>query len=218
MATCSLSVIARRATEASFRVRGRIPQLWHADTGRIEPVSYQIVGEHTILPLQLDPFEALFVVFRKPAEKGQVQVPAVSRSLFGSLDGPWQAHFAAGQGAPASAQFSELAPWAQRPEDGIKYYSGTAVYLHSLEVPKQWLGQSQRIELDLGAVKDLAEVLVNGKSLGVLWKAPFRIDISDALHTGDNQLQVRVTNTWVNRVIGDKHDLGMATVTYILVI
>jgi hypothetical protein len=120
------------------------------------------------------------------------------------LDDSWQVHFAAGQGAPESVRFSELSSWTQHPEDGIKYYSGTAVYLHSLNVTKEWLGRSQRIELDLGAVRNLAEVLVNGKSLGVLWKAPFRIDITDALHAGENQLQVRVTNTWVNRLIGDK--------------
>ena len=191
-------------TEASFRVRGKVPELWHADTGRIEPVSYRFVGERTIVPLQFDPGDALFVIFRKPAEKDQVRIPEVMRTQLARLDGPWQVQFTAGQGAPERAQFAKLASWTQRPEEAIKYYSGSAVYQLSFNVPRGWLGKSGRVELDLGVVKDLADVEVNGNPLGVLWKTPFRIDVTAALHTGQNQLQVRVTNTWVNRLIGDK--------------
>jgi hypothetical protein len=193
------------STQAVFRVGGRVPELWHADTGRIERVSYRLTGERTIVPLQFDPLEAIFVVFRKPPTEGEAEGPAPpSRTLLVRLEGPWQLRFASGQGAPESAELPELLSWTRRPEDGIKYYSGTVSYRHSLEVPKGWLLQSHRIELDLGVVKDLAEVLVNGKSLGVLWKAPFRVDITDGLHAGGNQLEVRVTNTWVNRLIGDQ--------------
>jgi len=191
-------------TQASFRVRGRVPESWDADTGHIESVSYRITGQRTSVPLRLEPLEAIFVVFRKPATQSEVRVAPVRRTLVARLDGPWEVQFAQGQGAPASVRFAELLSWTQRPESGIKYYSGTAVYRRSLNVSKEWLRKSQRIELDLGDVRELAEVLVNGKSVGVLWKRPFRIDVSDWLRTGGNLLEVRVTNTWVNRLIGDK--------------
>ena len=101
-------------------------------------------------------------------------------------------------------QIQNLESWTKNGDPGVRYFSGSARYMHSLEIPSKWLRNRQRVELDLGAVKNLAEIWINGKSLGVLWKPPFRIDVTDAVHVGSNRLEVAVTNTWVNRLIGDK--------------
>jgi alpha-L-rhamnosidase/Glycosyl hydrolases family 2, sugar binding domain len=192
------------AVEASFRVTGKAPELWYADTGRRVPVSYRIEGGRTIVPLQLDPLGAVFVVFREPTTVAQRNLPVATRSVVATLEGPWPVSFQSGRGAPASSTLERLASWTTSSDAGIKYFSGTASYRRALDVPRAWLAEGSRVELDLGAVKSLAEVLVNGRSLGVLWKAPYRIDVTDALKSGSNQLEIRVTNLWPNRMIGDK--------------
>jgi len=97
-----------------------------------------------------------------------------------------------------------LTSWTSDAEPEIKYFSGTALYTKSIGVPAAWLDRHSRLELDLGSVKNLAEIDLNGRKLGVLWHAPFRADVTGAVHPGTNQLEIRVTNTWVNRLIGDK--------------
>jgi hypothetical protein len=190
--------------EASFRVTGKAPELWYADTGRRVPASYRIEGGRTIVPLQLDPLEAVFVVFREPTAVAQRRLPTPVRSVVETLGGPWSLSFQSNRGAPASATLGQLESWTTNVNAGIKYFSGTAAYRRTLEVKRGWLAGGSRVELDLGAVKNLAEVLVNGRSLGILWKAPYRIDLTDALKSGGNQLEIRVTNLWPNRMIGDK--------------
>jgi hypothetical protein len=189
--------------EASFRVVGKAPELWHADSGRIEPASYRFENDRTIVPLTLEPADAVFVVFRKDATQRSLSIAPSTRQMLTTLGGPWQVHFPSRRGARDSALFPELESWTQHPDPGVKFFSGTATYVREVRVPARWL-EGRRLELDLGTVRDLAEVSVNGQSLGVLWKPPFRVDITDALHRGRNRVAVRVTNTWVNRLIGDK--------------
>ena len=88
-------------------------------------------------------------------------------------------------------------------DNGVKYFSGTGTYTKTIQAPADWFSNGARLWLDLGSVKNLAEVIVNGKSLGIVWKAPFRVDVTDALKPGANALEVKVTNLWVNRLIGD---------------
>ena len=122
--------------------------------------------------------------------------------------GPWQVSFPAGWGAPASATFDSLIQWNEHGDPGIKYFSGTATYSKRISVLRSLLPDS-RIMLDLGVVKNFAEVTVNGKKFPVLWKPPFRLDITDAVKTASVQqqtcidLEVKVTNLWPNRLIGD---------------
>jgi hypothetical protein len=105
-------------------------------------------------------------------------------------------------GGPVSAQFDALVSWPDRSEPGIRYFSGTAIYRKEFEVPA---GSSNKsLQLDLGNVRELAEVKVNGKSCGIVWAPPFRVDISHALKPGVNQLEVEVVNFWPNRIIGDQ--------------
>jgi hypothetical protein len=107
-------------------------------------------------------------------------------------------------GAPAKIQLAKLESWTANTDDGVKYFSGTATYTKSVQAPQGWFRPGAKVLLDLGTVKDLAEVSVNGKALGILWKAPYRVDATGALKAGANRLEVKVTNEWTNRQIGDR--------------
>ncbi len=112
--------------------------------------------------------------------------------------------FQAGRGAPAKATFEKLISWPESKDKGIKYFSGTAAYRKTINIPAERFGENRSLLLDLGSVREIAEVRINGQDLGILWKAPFRADITKAAKRGDNELEVRVTNLWPNRLIGDE--------------
>ncbi len=120
------------------------------------------------------------------------------------IAGPWAVAFPPNLGAPPSATFAKLVSWTQRPEDGIRYFSGTATYTREFELSAEQFGPGREAWLDLGEVQIIAEVRLNGQDLGILWKPPFRINATAALKPGTNRLEVRVTNLWPNRMIGDE--------------
>ena len=120
------------------------------------------------------------------------------------VKGPWRVTFPPGLGAPAEVTLPELVSLHRHPEPGVRYFSGTASYHNRLRVESAWLGDGKRLFLDLGRVEVMAEVRINGRSLGILWKPPFRLDITEAAKPGDNRLEILVTNLWVNRLIGDE--------------
>jgi beta-galactosidase/beta-glucuronidase len=97
-----------------------------------------------------------------------------------------------------------LASWTENGDPGVKYFSGTATYTKTVDVPDGWSGNGARVLLDLGSVKNVADVRMNGRSVGTAWKAPFRVDVTDALNRGPNSLEIHVSNLWPNRLIGDK--------------
>ncbi len=189
--------------EASFRVQGKAPELWHPETGKVEPSSYGANGERTMVPLHLDPDEAAFVVFRKAASAQSRTLAQRVESTLASVDGPWDVSFQPDRGAPAHITLAKLGSWADHNDAGVKYFSGTGTYSRSIEAQADWFRQGATLWLDLGQVKNLAEVSVNGKPLGIVWKTPFRVDMTGVLRPGANTLQVKVTNLWVNRLIGD---------------
>jgi hypothetical protein len=119
------------------------------------------------------------------------------------ITGPWTVRFDPKWGGPETAEFKVLESWTARPEEGIKYYSGTGTYIKTFRYSADSLKPGQRVLLDLGEVKDIAEVRLNGRQLGVAWTKPFRVDMTNALKTGENKLQIAVTNQWPNRLIGD---------------
>ena len=199
--------------EARFRVAGKVPELWRAETGTSEPVSYRIDGGLTTVPLTLAPDEAVYVVFRKPAAAAALTVSAPTETLVATLAGPWSVAFEPGRGAPVSARFDQLGSWTQNADPGIKYFSGAATYAHDLTVTAKQLKTGGRIMLDLGDVRDLAEVRVNGTRVATPWHAPYRADLTAALKPGLNHLEIKVVNAWVNRLIGDKQP-GAAKVTF----
>ncbi|MGN6356191.1 MAG: glycosyl hydrolase [Novosphingobium sp.] len=189
--------------EARFRVTGKAPELWHAETGTAEAVSYRIENGETIVPLTLAPDESVHVVFRKAAQAPALAIKKLAPVEIGKVTGPWQVAFQPGRGAPPSVTFPTLAPLNENADAGIKYFSGVATYSSSFTAPKGWKA-GQPLWLDLGEVGELAEVAVNGKSVGSAWHAPYRVDIGAAAKPGRNTVQVRVANLWVNRLVGDK--------------
>ena len=191
-----------QSIEAHFRVTGKAPELWHPETGTSEPVGYRIENGETIVPLSLVEGDALFVVFRKAAAKQSLTLPARPAQTLASLDDGWTVRFQADRGAPASIEMAKLAPLERNAEAGVKYFSGEATYSRSFTLPRG-AKAGQPLWLDLGQVGDLAEVTVNGKPVGAVWHAPYRIDVGKAVKSGSNTIEVKVANLWVNRLVGD---------------
>ena len=192
------------AFDAVFRVDGRAPELWRAETGQRQALSYEQTDTGVRVPLELAAREAVFVVFDKPArEKAWAAPPRQARALV-TLEGPWRVGFEPKRGAPESAVFDKLISWPEAIEPGIRYFSGVATYRKDIQIKRNWLRPGQRIELDLGDVKELASVSINGKPIATAWHAPYRVDITDALKPGKNALAIEVVNLWPNRLIGDK--------------
>jgi hypothetical protein len=196
------------SVDATFRVDGKAAELWDAATGATQAASYKIDAGRTTVPLHLDPYGTTFVVFRKQAAASSLEAPNPRESAIAGLDDTlnqnWTVTFEPGRGAPSSAAFDGLASWSENSDYGIKYFSGTATYAKTIDIPDSALAPGAHIWLDLGDVKDVAEVAVNGQSLGILWKTPFKIDVTSALKPGGNRIEVKVTNLWVNRLIGDQ--------------
>jgi len=196
---------------ARFRVSGRQPEIWRADTGAIEPVTWRADGDQTVVNLTMAPEDSYFVVFRKATTlKAGTATPATPVVL-ASLDEGWDLAFQTGRGAPADAHMAKLEPLNEHSEAGIRYFSGLVSYTRSFEVPAAQAGKA--LQLDLGRVGDVAEVSLNGKVVGTVWHAPYVLDLGAAVQAGQNTLQVRVANLWVNRLIGDAQP-GAARVTY----
>ena len=189
--------------DAEFRVAGKVPELWHAETGTAEPVSYKIEDGHTTVPLRLEPWGTVFVLFRKQATGTSGSVPKKVETDVATLNGPWSVAFEPDLGAPASVTFASLSSWSENTDPGVKYFSGTGTYTKTMEAQASWFTKNAHVWIDLGEVKNLADVTVNGKDLGVVWHAPYRIDATSALKPGMNTVTIKVTNAWVNRFIGD---------------
>lgn len=185
--------------EAVFRAGDRSPQWWDPATGAIRDLSeFSVAGECVRVPLRLDPFGSGFVVFRgkRPTTTGK-NWPELKQVQ--TVTGPWQVNFPPSLGAPASIRLEKLVSLSEHPEPGVRYFSGTATYTCHCEIRQL----NSQLFLDLGDVQVIAQVKVNGRDLGTLWKPPFCVDVTDALKPGTNELEIRVTNLWPNRMIGD---------------
>ena len=186
--------------EVTFRVSGKVPELWFAETGKTEPLSYSIADGATKVKLHMEPNDAFFVVFKDKATKTSVELPAVKVKELETISGAWDISFQKDRGAPAKATFDKLTSYTENADAGIKYFSGTAIYTKTITADKSWFNKDDELWLNLGDVKNLAEVIVNGKSLGILWKNPFRVNVSGALKAGKNKIEIKITNLWVNRL------------------
>jgi hypothetical protein len=190
--------------DATFRVTGKAPELWHAETGKSEPVSYSIADGRTTVPLHLEPWGTVFVVFRKVTKATSCTLPKVVETQLATVEGSWNVSFQPGRGAPASITLDKLTSWTDSADAGVKYFSGTGTYTKAIQASPEWFKKGAHLWIDLGDVKNLAEVAVNGKSLGVVWHAPYRVDATSALKPGANEVTIKVINAWVNRLIGDQ--------------
>jgi hypothetical protein len=199
------SNLAASAT-VTFRVSGKAPELWNPVTGeRKFAAAYEEKDGRTWLPLDFAPCGSWFVVFREAASKHPTTSYVNNWPLksLQEINGTWTVHFDPKWGGPASAQFDSLTSWPTRPEPGIKFYSGTATYEKTFDWKAENGKREAKIFLDLGNVREIAEVKVNGKSCGIVWCPPWRVDVTDALKPGENKLQIEVVNFWPNRIIGD---------------
>jgi hypothetical protein len=190
--------------DASFRVTGKAPELWHAETGRSEPVSYKITEGRTTVPLHLEPWGTVFVVFRKATKVTSCALPKVVETQLATVEGSWNVSFQPERGAPLSITMDKLSSWSDNQDAGVKYFSGTGTYTKTIQAAAGWFKKGAHLWIDLGDVKNLAEVTVNGKSLGIVWHAPYRMDTTSVLKPGANEVTIKVTNAWVNRLIGDE--------------
>lgn len=193
--------------KACFRVFGKAPQLWHPDTGKIrKQIRYEQTPEGVIVPLEFAPSGSVFVVFPRPPDKGQ-QVALSDEEVLRTveLSGAWKVNFSAQWGAPKSVTFEELKSWTQHAEEGVRYYSGIGRYEKDFDVDGNWLREGVKLWLDAGRLWSVGEVFVNGKPMGVVWKPPYRVEITEAVRSGTNLLEIEVANTWANRLVGDAH-------------
>lgn len=128
----------------------------------------------------------------------------VEATTIQTVTSTWQVHFDQKNGGTADEEFPELVSWTRKENPIVKYFSGTAIYKTTVTIDSTQLATSARIFIDLGVVKNIADLSINGTPAGVLWKAPFRTaDIKPLLKEGDNLLEIKITNVWRNRMIGD---------------
>jgi hypothetical protein len=190
-----------RELDAVFRDADGTPEIWHPDSACAATAAYKRERDGARVPLRLPPGESLFVVFPRSGATLGVKSATAQPQPWKALDGAWQLAFAPGRGAPEQTlNLDRLAPWNASDIPGVRYFSGTATYRKRFSVDG---ALPERAILDLGEVRDLARVRLNGQSLGVAWKPPYRFDLRGLLRPGENVLEVEVTNLWVNRLIGD---------------
>ncbi len=189
-----------------FRINGKMPELWDAITGSIRnlPAYTQKEGS-TSVPLKLEPLQSMFIIFRNTAGNtsssgltANFPDPAEVRPVSGS----WLVSFDPKMRGPEKlVVFDTLSDWTKRPEENIKYYSGTAVYRNTFRTNK--IRDNARLYLDLGSLTAIAKVKINGVLAGGVWTAPYQVDITDYVKAGNNTIEISVSNNWMNRLIGD---------------
>lgn len=203
-----------RNITASFKTSGKKPVIWHAEDASTEPVSYEFADGRTNVTMSLARHQSVFVVLTEDTDVAKVVLPRVSSQTLSEIDTPWTVSFQPGRGAPESATFDKLASLTESSVFGIKYFSGAATYTNTFRMKKKEIKDQDAVILDLGDVKDLAEVTVNGRNLGVYWNAPFKVDITDAVRGGTNTIEIKVVNMWHNRLVGDVQPDATETITY----
>jgi len=227
----------------NFRVTGKTPELWDAETGTInQNVQFEQEKEFTAVHVSLESKSSVFVVFKKSADQNhirkiylnneplkgncvhngnnvEVREPGKYRIEYSTkkpvefeiasipnpieLLGKWEVSFNKNWGGPGEVVFDSLVSWTERPEEGIKYFSGKVYYEKEFVMDASQLKSNQKINLDLGEIYVTARVFLNGKEAGTLWKDPYRLEISGFLIPGRNKLLVEVANTSPNRIVGD---------------
>jgi hypothetical protein len=180
---------------ARFRVGARQPELWNPVTAEIRDAAGRAVDGATEVTLDLPANGSTFVIFRRPLSRSTIPDPPAVRQTV-ALDGSWTVSLGA-----SSLTLPSLISWTAHPDPNVKYFSGTATYRRQFPVPAGWRGS--RVRLDLGKLWAIGEVRLNGKSLGVVWTPPYAVDCTSALRDGVNDLEVEITNTWFNRLVGD---------------
>lgn len=214
-----------RKLECTFRIKDLIPEIWNPLTGATyKSGQFMNNKQSTTVWIDLEAEESVFVVFREPTGRvnsvsdpeklkqgaymltkdNDLIVETDAEDPVLKINGAWEVMFLKEHNDNGVHTFDRLTDWKDHELDGIKYYSGTVIYRKSFECQKDIPGDKERYILDLGDVKIVAEVKLNGRSIGVSWMPPFTVDITDALKKGENQLEIKITNQWSNKLIGDE--------------
>ena len=193
-------------TNCNFRVTEGAIELWDPLTGEIREIfQYKREKNHTIVPINFNAYQSYFIVFDKNRKTPQSKDNSNFDKLvpLQQIEGEWNVSFDPSWGGPEEAVFPSLSDWSKNEDEGIKYYSGTAIYRKKFNFNSNL--NERKFYLHLGEVKNIARVKLNGKDLGVIWTAPWQVEITNALAEGANHLEIEVANLWINRLIGDEH-------------
>jgi hypothetical protein len=176
------------------------PELWDPQTGDKKTISYKMVNGGIELDLKFEPWQAYFVIFSENTSMKEFIKPSSVVKNESTINANWSIYFE-DNGKTQEIETAKLYSWTESNNNSIKYYSGTAIYKSNFS--KSIILGNLKYEIDLGNVENIAEVVLNGKNVGTVWKKPYKLDISEAIVPGNNSLEIKVTNTWVNRLIGD---------------
>lgn len=190
--------------DVAFRVTGKQPELWNPVTGVIRKLpAFRQEEKTTVVPMRLDKNECVFVVFRKKGEPAvttlEANYPAPLRTQ--EVKGEWNVAFESAFKTPAPVRMTELDNLSTNANDSIRYFSGTATYTTTVNLDRAGRGEHMFMAFD--NVGTMAKVYINGKYAGGVWTTPYKLDVTDFVKDGRNDVRVEVVNTWVNRIVGD---------------
>ncbi|MFO7974120.1 MAG: glycosyl hydrolase [Candidatus Hydrogenedentota bacterium] len=185
-------------TPVLFRVADRTPQAWDPVSGEITAVAYKITSDGAHVTVELPAYGSVFIVFRESPASAQPK-PKYADEIV-TVNGPWTLSFPESRGAPEMVELDVLRSWTKFEQADIKHFSGIATYTTEFELSAQ---PPEQAALDLGSVREVCQVALNGTPAGIAWHAPYRIDVSGLLVEGRNTLEIRVANLWHNRIVGD---------------
>lgn len=194
-----------RNVNCSFRVSDKAPEMWNPVTGERQfAAAYKTHEKRIVVPLEFPPYGSWFVVFREPISK---HPPTRDRNSYEfkslvEITPPWTVVFDKKYVPVEKVVFDKLISWTQHQNSDIRYYSGAGTYIKEFEIKTDNLSD-KKYYLDLGYLRELASVKINGKEVGIVWAPPFRVEITSALKSGMNKLEVTIVNFWPNRIIGD---------------
>jgi len=193
-------------TVCVFRAVGS-PELWNPITGEIRKLSqFSSKDGLTSIPLEFEAFQSFFVIFKKEKTgSSKVKSNFPSKTDVVTLNGSWEVSFDPKFGGPKKVIFPSLIDWSTSKDEGIKYYSGIAVYQKKFDFDTTKNTKEEEVYLDLGEVNTIARVKLNGQDLGVIWTSPWKVNITDFVKKKDNMLEIEVANLWANRLIGDEY-------------
>ncbi|HPE76227.1 MAG TPA: glycosyl hydrolase [Draconibacterium sp.] len=193
----------------AFRVRQGVPEIWDPVTGETRFLTdFKSEKGLTSIPLHFDRHQSYFIVFshsnkqERPKDISKPNFPVFKTTEI--LEGKWQVSFDAKWGGPENITFDSLTDWSVNQNEGIKYYSGMAKYSKTFDLESSVNSSKNSVYLNLGEVKNMARITLNGKNLGILWTSPWRLNISEVIKNKGNKLEIEVVNLWGNRLTGDE--------------
>lgn len=197
----------KRNFVCNFRVSGKLPELWKAMDGSMSEADVYEMKDNgqTMVEIELEGYESVFVVFRNPVVEKKRSIHYVYNELeIQDLNTDWNVEFLKEYGYDDTIHFDKLIDWSLSKNEEVCYYSGTAIYRKKIDVSEEILKNSSKAVLDLGEVNISSEIIVNGKNVAILWMTPYKVDIYEYLKSGLNDIELRITNQWTNRLIGDE--------------